>query len=254
MAVTHASSVSASVSAMPPRWSFSNGPVPPRPRPSLRRPERPRNQSPKRRKRQRPPRARRSLSKRKKKAPPSLRTRNIHLHPLRLPHPRKPLSFWMPLSLLDRVLLVLNVLAVVFVFGVVAAVLPGKVDLVFLCVSVVKVGRSHLQNLGGRDEKVQQVDDLDTSVLFVKLLVFGPPFPRDAVGEFGDFLGHCAAVVEHPLLALFVGHVDSVDADAFVELLLKAEKFVEFVGLCHRENIISRSCRKSLLFWRKRQA
>ena len=61
-------------------------------------------------------------------------------------------------------------------------------------------------------------------------------------------------VVEHPLLALFVGHVDSVDADAFVELLLKAEKFVEFVGLCHRENIISRSCRKSLLFWRKRQS
>jgi len=129
---------------------------------------------------------------------------------------------------------VLDVFAVVFVFGVIAAVLTGKIDLVLFGVGLVEIGRGHFEDLGDGDEEVEEVDDFDAGILFIELLVFGPPFPRDAVGEFGDFLGEGAAVVEDPLLALVVGHVGGVDADALVKLVLEAEDFFEFVRCIHK--------------------
>ncbi len=127
-----------------------------------------------------------------------------------------------------------DVLAVVLVFGAVAAVLTGEIDLVLFGIGIVEIGRGHLEDLGDGDEEVKEIDDLDPGILFVELLVLGPPFPRDAIRQLGDFLGQCSAVVQDPLLALLVGHVGGVDADAFVKLLLEAKDFFEFIGFIHK--------------------
>src|ERR1041384_2356782 len=90
---------------------------------------------------------------------------------------------------------ILNVFGVVLVLRVVAAVLTFEVHLVLLHVGVEHVVGAHAEHLRDADEEVKQVHDFDARVLLVELLVFGPPFPRNAVGEFGDFLGHGAAIV-----------------------------------------------------------
>src|SRR5437667_9348603 len=76
--------------------------------------------------------------------------------------------------------------AVVRVFGVVAAVLPGKIDFVLLGVRLVKIFGGDLEHLRNGDQKMQEVDHLDFGILLVKLLIFRPPLPRDAVGKLGD--------------------------------------------------------------------
>jgi large subunit ribosomal protein L17 len=126
-----------------------------------------------------------------------------------------------------------NVAAIVLVLGVVAFVLTGEVDLVFFGVGFVEVGGGHLQDLGDGDEEVQQIDDFHACVLFVELLVFRPPLPGNAIGQLGDFLRHGAAIIEHPLLALFLGHGGGVHAEALVELLLQAKDMFQFIGCAH---------------------
>ena len=78
-----------------------------------------------------------------------------------------------------------NVARVVLVLLGVAAFLSLEVDLVFL-----HVGFGHRRHsccrLREADEEVEQVDHLDAGILFVELLIFGPPFPRHTVGEFAS--------------------------------------------------------------------
>ena len=123
--------------------------------------------------------------------------------------------------------------AVVFVFCLVTACLPVKVDLVLFGIGSVEIFRRHFQNLGDGNQKMQQVNYLDAGVLFVKLLVLGPPFPRNAVGQLGNLLGHRTAVIQNPLLALLVSHAGGVYADFEIEGLLHLEDFVELVGFGH---------------------
>ncbi len=73
---------------------------------------------------------------------------------------------------------------------------------------------------------MEEVDDFDAGVLFVDLLVFGPPFPRKAIDEFSEFLGHGAGVVESPLGFLVGGEMSQIHPDLFVEEILHAEDFV----------------------------
>ena len=53
--------------------------------------------------------------------------------------------------------------------------------------------------LGQRYKEMKKVDDLHPGVLFVDFLVLGPPLPRKAVDQLGNFLGHGPGVVERPL-------------------------------------------------------
>ena len=127
----------------------------------------------------------------------------------------------------------LDMPAIFRVFCFVTGGLPVEVDLVLFGVGGVEIFRCHFENLSDGNEKVEKVDDFDAGILFVELLVFGPPFPRNAVGEFGNLLGHGAAVVEHPLNALLFGHVGGVDADFEIERFLHLENFVELVRWNH---------------------
>src|SRR5712671_1398052 len=127
--------------------------------------------------------------------------------------------------------------AVLLVLGVVATVLPCKVDLMFLGVGFVEVFRRHAEHLSNGDEKVEQVDDLDAGVLLVELLVFRPPFPRHAISQFSDLLAHGPAIVQYPLLALFVSHAWRINANLEIELFLKAKNLLELVGLGHSGSI-----------------
>ena len=63
-----------------------------------------------------------------------------------------------------------------------------EVDLVFLYISLEDIVGTHAKRLREADEEVEQVDHLDAGILFVELLIFGPPFPRHTVGEFSQFL------------------------------------------------------------------
>ena len=143
-----------------------------------------------------------------------------------------------------------DVLAVVLVFGVVTAVLSGEIHLMFLGIGIVEVGRGHLQDLRNGNEEVEQIDDFNTGILFIELLVLGPPFPRHTVRQFGDLLGQRPAVVQHPLLPLLIGHMGRVDADSLVKLFLEAKDLFEFVGCIHKAGRhYRRECgEKSLLF------
>ena len=82
----------------------------------------------------------------------------------------------------------LNVARVVLVLLGVAAFLSLEVDLVFLHVGFEDIVGTHAKRLREADEEVEQVDHLDAGILFVELLIFGPPFPRHTVGEFSQFL------------------------------------------------------------------
>ena len=121
------------------------------------------------------------------------------------------------------------------VFDGVAGLLALVVHLVLFDVTVVDVLRGHTEGLGQGNEEVKQVDDLDAGVLFVDLLVFGPPFPGKTVDQLGDFLGHGPGVVEGPFGFVLGGKAGEIDSDLFVEDVLHAEDFVEFIGLGHEE-------------------
>jgi len=84
---------------------------------------------------------------------------------------------------------------------------------------------------------MEQVHYFDPGVLLVKLLVLGPPFPGDAVREFGDFLGHRAAVVQQPFRLILFAHAFGSDADALVQRLLHPEQLAKLVGAFHAQNI-----------------
>ena len=56
------------------------------------------------------------------------------------------------------------------------------------------------------------------------------------------------------MLALLVGHVGGIDADAFVELFLEMEKFFELVGLRHKARHYQQSAPKITAFRRARPA
>ena len=85
------------------------------------------------------------------------------------------------------------------------------------------------------DEEVEKVNDFNASVLLVEFLVFGPPFPREAIDELGEFLGHGAGVVEGPLGFVLGGEVGEIHSNFFIEEVLHAEDFVEFIGGSHKE-------------------
>ena len=104
------------------------------------------------------------------------------------------------------------------------------VDGVLLQVSLIDVVGGHAEHLGDRDEEVEEVDDLDAGVLFVELLVLGPPLPGHGVGQLGHLLLHGAEVVEDPFDLFLLGHAGGFDADALVERLLHLEDFFELVG------------------------
>jgi hypothetical protein len=141
-----------------------------------------------------------------------------------------------------------DMLAVVLILGVVTTVLSSEIHLMLLGIGVVEVGGGHFEDLRDGNEEMEQIDDFDPGILLVELLVLGPPFPWDAVGQFSDFLGQRPAIVQYPLLPLLVGHLGRVDANPFVKLLLEAKDLFKFVGCIHkrwshyRENVVKNHC------------
>ena len=119
------------------------------------------------------------------------------------------------------------------VFDGVAGFLTLVIHLVLFDVTVIDVLCGHPEGLGEGNQEMKKIHHLHPSVLLVDLLVFGPPFPRKAVDQFGNFLRHRARVVEGPLGFFVWGEVSKIDPDLFVEEVLHAEDFVEFVGLGH---------------------
>ena len=109
------------------------------------------------------------------------------------------------------------------------------IHFVFLHIALVDILGGHPESLGEGDEEVKKVDDFDTSVLLVEFLVFGPPFPGKAIDELGELLGHGAGVVESPLGFVLGGEVGEIDSNFFIEEVLHAEDFVEFIGGSHKE-------------------
>ena len=109
------------------------------------------------------------------------------------------------------------------------------IDFVFLHIALVDILGGHAECLGEGDEEVEEVDDFNAGVLLVEFLVFGPPFPGEAIDELGEFLGHGAGVVEGPLGFVLGGEVGEIDPNLFIEEVLHAEDFVEFIGGSHRE-------------------
>ena len=109
------------------------------------------------------------------------------------------------------------------------------IDFVFLHIALVDILGGHAESLGEGDEEVEEVDDFNAGILFVEFLVFGPPFPGEAIDELGEFLGHGAGVVEGPLGFVLGGEVGEIDPNLFIEEVLHAEDFVELIGGSHRE-------------------
>ena len=112
------------------------------------------------------------------------------------------------------------------VFDRVAGFLAFVVHLVFLHVALIDVLGGHAESLGQRDEKVKEIDHFDAGILFVDLLIFGPPFPRETVDQLSEFLRHGAGVVESPLGFFVWREVGKIDPDLFVEEVLHTEDFV----------------------------
>lgn len=112
------------------------------------------------------------------------------------------------------------------VFDGVTGFLTLVVHLVLFDVAIVNILRGHAHGLRHGNEEVKEVDDFDAGVLFVDLLVFGPPFPRETIDQLGELLGHGAGVVERPLGFFVGGKVGQIDPDLFVEEVLHAEDFV----------------------------
>ena len=109
------------------------------------------------------------------------------------------------------------------------------IDFVFLHIALVDVFGGHAEGLGEGDEEVKEVDDFDAGVLLIEFLIFSPPFPGEAIDELGEFLGHGAGVVEGPLGFVLGGEVGEIHSNFFIEEVLHAEDFVEFIGGSHRE-------------------
>jgi hypothetical protein len=128
-------------------------------------------------------------------------------------------------------------LGIVVVFGDVARVLTLEIHFVLFDVGVEDIIRAHAQHLRHADEKMEQVHHFHARVLLVELLVFGPPFPRDAVGQLSHFLRHRAAVIEDPLGLFLLGHAVRVDADALVERLLHTKEFAQLIRFFHPRKI-----------------
>lgn len=124
-----------------------------------------------------------------------------------------------------------DVFGIGFVFSDVAGFLAFEIHFVLLHIGLEDIVSAHAQNLRSADEKVKKVDYFDASVLIIELLVFGPPFPRNTVGKFGNFLGHGAAIIEDPFCFFLIGHGVGVDADALVEGFLHSKKFAELIRL-----------------------
>ncbi len=91
------------------------------------------------------------------------------------------------------------------------------IDFVFLHIALVNILGGHAESLSKGDEEVEEVDDFDAGILLVKFLVFGPPFPGEAIDELGELLGHGAGVVEGPLGFVFGGEVGEIDSNLFIE-------------------------------------
>ena len=106
------------------------------------------------------------------------------------------------------------------VFDGAAGFLTFVVHFVLFDITIVDVLGGHSERLGERDEEVEQVHHLHTGILFVDLLVFGPPFPRKAVDQLGDLLRHGAGVVEGPLGFVLGGKTGKIDTDLLIEDLL----------------------------------
>lgn len=98
---------------------------------------------------------------------------------------------------------------------------------------------------------MEEVDDFDAGVLLVDLLVFGPPFPRETIDEFGQLLAHGAGVVEGPFCFVVLRERGEVHPDLFIEEILHAEDFVEFIGCGHREWVAG-GARRRRLFYKKK--
>ena len=109
------------------------------------------------------------------------------------------------------------------------------IDFVFLHIALVDILGGHPESLSKGDEEVEEVDDFNAGILLVEFLVFGPPFPREAIDELGELLGHGAGVVKGPLGFVLGGELGEIDPNLFVEEVLHAEDFVEFIGGSHRE-------------------
>jgi hypothetical protein len=126
-----------------------------------------------------------------------------------------------------------NMFRVVVVFGRVTAVLAFEIHLVLFDVGGEDIVRVHAEDLRHADEKVKQIHDLDAGVLFVEFLIFGPPFPRNAVGQFSQLLLHGARVVQQPFGFIRFGHAIGLDTNAFVQGFLHPKEFAELVGIFH---------------------
>ena len=98
---------------------------------------------------------------------------------------------------------------------------------------------------------MEEVDDFDAGVLLIDLLVFGPPFPRETIDEFGQLLAHGAGVVEGPFCFVVLRERGEVHPDLFIEEVLHAEDFVEFIGCGHREWVAG-GARRRRLFYKKK--
>ena len=135
---------------------------------------------------------------------------------------------------------------VVVIFDCVTGILPLVIHLVFLHVALIDVLGGHAEGLGEGYEEVKQIDDLYAGVLFIDLLVFGPPFPGKAIDQFGQFLAHGAGIIEGPF-GFFIGReIGQVDPDFFVQKVLHTEDFLELVSLGHREFVATGAGRRRL--------
>ena len=135
---------------------------------------------------------------------------------------------------------------VVVIFDCVTGILALVIDLVFLHVALIDVLGGHAEGLGEGYEEVEEVNDLHAGVLLIDLLVFGPPFPREAIDQFGQFLTHGAGIIEGPFGFLIGREICEVDSDFFVQKVLHAEDFLELVGLGHSEFVASGAGRRRL--------
>ena len=88
---------------------------------------------------------------------------------------------------------------------------------------------------------MKEIDDLNADILFIKFLIFCPPFPRDAINELRHFLIHGAGVVEDPFRFLLFREIPEIDSDALVEDFLEPENFFEFIGYCHGGGLANHS-------------
>src|ERR1035441_2774338 len=86
---------------------------------------------------------------------------------------------------------------------------------------------------------MEQVHHLNASILHLKFLVLGPPFPRNTVVEFSDFLDHGTRIVQDPFDLFLFAHARRMHTNAFVERFLHVEHFVKLVRAFHSMMLLS---------------